>query len=94
MIYTQYVTFIIRIVIKADPLEMVNAITPPSHTCCPKDFNRTTPPSHTKCPEDVNRTTPPSHTRCPENINRSTPHSTLDVQKIPIEQHHHPILDV
>ena len=32
MMYTQYVTFIIRVVIKADPLEMANAITPPSHS--------------------------------------------------------------
>ena len=30
----------IRIVIKADPLEMANAITPSSYTRCPEDVNR------------------------------------------------------
>ena len=91
--YTQYVTFIIRIVIKADPLEMANAITPPSHSRCPEDVNRSTPP-YTRCPEDANRSTPPSHTRCPEDSNRTIPPSHPDVQKIPIELHHHPIPDV
>ena len=72
--YTQYVPFIIRIVIKADPLEMASAITPSSHTRCPEDVNRSTPPSHTRCPEDSNRSTPP-YARCPEDSNRTIPPS-------------------
>ena len=74
MMYTQYATFIIRIVIKADPLKMANVITPPSHSRSPEDVNRSTPP-YTRCPEDVNRSTPPSHTRCPEDSNRTIPPS-------------------